>query len=211
MILNSSFFPTVTYKSIPKHTSEILESFCTRISSIKEELYLKHTNELRAMAGLKKRKVEYDILKQVKEELENAEGKDMPSSCTDITNDSKFSSQSVLIKSANTTRAAGSGESDVTSFDNVFTFENFESESPRLSIQDSFDESVNSSKRLSSPAKQSHIELDLASTEEHAQAEAKPDIKDLQREAYLAGMKAEGKVESGHPFAKMYRYLWVEK
>jgi hypothetical protein len=24
-------------------------------------------------------------------------------------------------------------------------------------------------------------------------------------------LKSEGKDESGHPFAKMYRYLWMEK
>lgn len=41
--------------------------------------------------------------------------------------------------------------------------------------------------------------------------ESKPDIEELQREAYMAGLKAQGDDGCRHPYAKMYRYLWVEK
>lgn len=41
--------------------------------------------------------------------------------------------------------------------------------------------------------------------------ESKPGIEELQREAYMAGLKAQGNDRYRHPYANMYRYLWVEK
>ncbi len=204
---------TANIKNMPKATSEILESFSTRISSLKKELYDKHTNELRAMSGLKRRNVEYDILKQVQEDLAN---KDVDSSYTDSIHDNKFTSQTLLITSATTTRTIDSErkcvnndvrpDDDLTLFEDDMGFKNV-----GFFTQDSIDQPVKSETREVSPAKQSHIQIDLTSPQELPKADARPDIEDLQREAYLAGLKAEGKDESGHPFAKMYRYLWVEK
>jgi hypothetical protein len=152
------------------------------------------------MSGLKRRDVEYDILKQMKEDQENADVKNVHSSCSDI-HDNKFTSQSLLMASRSPGDDVVTG--DVIQFDGVTPFKDVIGfNSHGLCIQDSFDESVNS---------ESHIQLDLRSTQEPPQVEARPDIEDLQREAYLAGLKAEEKDESGHPFAKMYRYLWMEK
>jgi hypothetical protein len=201
-----NFIHKATCKNIPKVTSEILESFSTRISSLKKELYDKHTNELRAIAGLKRRKVEYDILKEIKEDQNNPDIKNVRSSSS--IHDNKFTSQTLLLTSpsatSRSTTIVESDSDDVTAdatFDDVMDFRSF-----RLFTQDSVEESVDGyDPRLLSPAKQSHVQLELPPVE------AKPDIEELQREAYLAGLKAEGKDASGHPFSKMYRYLWVEK
>ena len=183
-------------------TSEILETFCTRISLLKKELYNKHTNELRAISSLKRREVEYDILKQIKEDESNPEVKKAHSSYTDVTHDNKFTSQTLLLKSpsatSDSTTIVTSDGDDAIPDDDETDFRSLP-----LFTQD-VGESVESKSRLCSPPKQSHVHLALPTVE------ARPDIKDLQREAYLAGLKAEGKDESGHPFATMYRYLWVE-
>ncbi|XP_028396320.1 uncharacterized protein LOC114520285 [Dendronephthya gigantea] len=170
------------YKQIPKDTGEMLESFCTRISALKKELYDKHTNELRVMSGMKRREVSYDILPNINEDFvcslsENADVEEKHSSCSDSIHDNKFTSKTLLIPSPSYT-----GET----------------------IGNGVDQS-----RLPSPAMQSQIQLDLSS--DIPSVDESPDIEDLQREAYLAGLKAEGKDESGHPFAQWYRYLWVEK
>lgn len=136
------------------------------------------------MCGLKRQKIDYDILKQIKEDLENAKKLSKPS---------LRAKMSTVVEDVN---------KDVTHFDNeafddIMGFENFEeNDSPTLFTEDRFVESVNSRTIL---------------VQERPQVDPKPDIEDLQREAYLAGLKSEEKDESGHPFAKMYRYLWVEK
>ena len=156
------------------------------------------------MSGLKRREVEYDILKQIKEDESNPDVKKAHSSYTDGTHDNKFTSQTLLLKSPSTTSGSTtivtSDRDDATPDDDEIDFRSL-----TLFTQDSVDESIQSESRLNCPAKQSHVHLELPTVE------ARPDIEDLQREAYLAGLKAEGKDESGHPFATMYRYLWVEK
>ena len=170
---------------------------------LKKELCNKHTNELRAISGLKRREVEYDILKQIKEDESNPDVKKAHSSYTDGTHDNKFTSQTLLLKSPSTTSdsttiVASDGDDAILDDDEI------DFRSLALFTQDSVDESMEPESRLCSPAKQSHVHLELPTVE------ARPDIEDLQREAYLAGLKAERKDESGHPFATMYRYLWVE-
>ena len=180
------FLPTANYKQIPKDSGEMLESFCTRISALKKELYDKHTNELRVLSGMKRRQVSYDILQNISEDLKNADVKEMHSSCGDSIYDIKFTSQSLFISSPN------SVEEEI--YNSEETNSNYAEQS-----------------RLDSPTMQSEIQLDLPSGGDIPQVETSPDIEDLQREAYLAGLKAEGKDASGHPFAQWYRYLWVEK
>ena len=192
---------TATYKNVPKHTRDIIETFSERISSLKKELYYKHTNELRAMSGLKRRPVDYDILAELNEEQEN-DVKNTDSSCSDI-HDNKFTSKTLLITSpSNTSVHNDVGLNDpATGRSPHFT---------GLFHRGSVDDSLDFSRRTESLAMQSHIALELRSAGERPQVDTRPNIQDLQREAYLAGLKAEGKDESGHPFAKMYRYLWVE-
>ena len=165
----------------------MLETFCSRISAVKKELYLKHTNELRAVCGLKRRKVEYDVLKQVKEDLENADK---------LSKTSLRGTMSTIVEDVGKDAMHSDDEK---AFDDIMGFENFEeNDSPTLFTEDRFNESASSRTNLVAP--------------EPPQVDPKPDIEDLQREAYLAGLKSgEKSDESGHPFATMYRYLWVEK
>ena len=133
---------------------------------------------------MKRRKIEYDVLKQIKEDLENAEKLSKPSLRAEL---------STIVEDVN--KDCTHFDDEEKAFDDIMGFE--ENGSPALFTEDRFVESVNSRTNLV--------------IKECPQVDPKPEIEDLQREAYLAGLKAEGKDESGHPFAKMYRYLWVEK
>ena len=133
---------------------------------------------------MKRRKIEYDVLKQIKEDLENAEKLSKPPLRAEL---------STIVEDVN--KDGTHFDDEEKAFDDIMGFE--ENGSPALFTEDRFVESVNSRTNLV--------------MKECPQVDPKPEIEDLQREAYLAGLKAEGKDESGHPFAKMYRYLWVEK
>lgn len=157
-------------KRMTREFSELLESFRTRMSLLKEELYNKHTNELRILSGIKRRPVKYDILVQLKEE-----------------DDIDYGSMTLESESKNNESESTTAEqSDEESWSRL--------QSP-LTAASTADLLLNSIH-----------EIELRDT-----VESKPDIADLQREAYLAGLRGPGSNESGHPYAKMYRYLWVEK
>ena len=149
---------------------------------LKEELYCKHTNELRAMSGFKRLPVKYKILQHLEEE--NTISNELDSNC--------WNSSTFLVTPTKISHNKLKEESGRT----------IPLESPVQSP-------------AGSPTRSSLFSVVLTEnktdTDTAGITEDKPDIEDLQREAYLAGLRAEGSNDSGHPYAKMYRYLWVEK
>ena len=137
---------------------------------LKQELYNKHTNELRALSGLKRKPVKYVILVDMKKE-----------------GVSEFSSQLWNSKAQLVT-------SRESSFGNL-------SEAWSSSVESNPSSSGSYLEMNENP------EIDIAD----CIVESKPDIEELQREAYIAGLKPQGDDGCRHPYAEMYRYLWVEK